>query len=67
MNTPIDYSSRYSFGHFCCHDGVTLYFSVKFPSIAPEKTRNGHFSIYVNSFPLSEVKTTKKMKEENFD
>ena len=45
--------------HVRCHDGVTLYFSVKFPSIAPEKTRNGHFSIYVNTFPLSEVKITK--------
>ena len=32
--------------HVRYHDGVTLYFSVKFPSVAPKKTRNGHFSIY---------------------
>ena len=27
-----------------CHDGVTLYFSMKFPSVAPKKTGNGYFS-----------------------
>ena len=32
--------------HVRCHDGVTLYFSVKFLSVVPKKTRNGHFSIY---------------------
>ena len=32
--------------HVSCHDGVTLYFSVKFPSVVPKKTRNGHFLIY---------------------
>ena len=32
--------------HVRCHDGVTLYFSVKFPSVVPKKTRNGHYSIY---------------------
>ena len=32
--------------HVRCHDGVTLYFSMKFPSVTPKKTRNGHFSIY---------------------
>ena len=32
--------------HVCCHVSVTLYFSLKSPSVAPEKTRNGHFSIY---------------------
>ena len=32
--------------HVCCHDGVTLYFSMKFPLVAPKKTRNGNFSIY---------------------
>ena len=26
--------------HVRCHDGVTLYFTVKFPSVAPKKTRN---------------------------
>ena len=25
--------------HVSCHDGVTLYFSVMFPSVAPKKTR----------------------------
>ena len=29
--------------HVRYHDGVTLYFSVKFPSVAPKKTRNGYF------------------------
>ena len=42
--------------HVHYHDGVTLYFSMKFPSVAPKKTRNGRF-------PLSEVKTTKNKKE----
>ena len=32
--------------HVRCHDGVTLYFSVKFPSVVPKKTRNGHFLTY---------------------
>ena len=53
--------------HVRYHDGVTLYFSMKFPSVAPKKTRNG----YDSRFPLSEVKTTKNKKEikkeENFD
>ena len=30
--------------HVSYHDGVTLYFSLKFPSVAPKKTRNGYFS-----------------------
>ena len=29
--------------HVRCHNNVTLYFSMKFPSVAPKKTRNGHF------------------------
>ena len=32
--------------HVRRNDGTTLYFSMKFPSIAPKKTRNGHFWIY---------------------
>ena len=32
--------------HVPCHDGLTLYFSMNFLSVAPKKTRNGHFSIY---------------------
>ena len=30
--------------HVRHHDGVTLYCSVKFPSVAPKKTRNGYLS-----------------------
>ena len=30
--------------HVRYHDGVTLYFSTKFPSVAPKKTGNGYFS-----------------------
>ena len=30
--------------HVHYHDGMTLYFSMKFPSVAPKKTRNGYFS-----------------------
>ena len=29
--------------HVCCHDGVTLYFSTKFPSVAPKKKKNWTF------------------------
>ena len=29
--------------HVRCHDGVTLYFSMKFPSVAPEKTKKWTF------------------------
>ena len=50
--------------HVRYHDGVTLYFSMKFPSVAPKKTRNGHFSIYQQISAHSEVKTTKKKKKE---
>ena len=32
--------------HVRCQDGVTLYYSMKFSSVAPKKTRNGQFSIY---------------------
>ena len=30
--------------HVRYHDGVTLYFFMKFPSVAPKKTGNGYFS-----------------------
>ena len=36
--------------HVSCHDGVTLHFSVKFPSVAPKKTRNGYFSYMSEDF-----------------
>ena len=45
-------------------DGVTLYFSVKFPSVAP-KRREMDILIDVSTFPLSEARTTKKKKEDN--
>ena len=57
--------------HVRCHDGVTLYFSVKFLSVVPKKTRNGHFSIYQQiSRILSKNNQKKKKKgerEKNFD
>ena len=31
--------------HVSYYDGVRLYFPMKFPSVAPKKTRNGHFWI----------------------
>ena len=35
--------------HVRYHDGVTLSFSLKFPSAAPKKKRNGYFS-YMSEF-----------------
>ena len=48
--------------HVRCHDGVTLYFSMKFPSVAPKKTRNGHFSIYQQISAHSKWKQQKKKR-----
>ena len=36
--------------HVRYHDGVTLYFSMKFPSVAPKKTRNECFSLMSADF-----------------
>ena len=47
--------------HVRYDDGVTLYFSVKFPSVAP-KRREMDILIDVSTFPLSEARTTKKKK-----
>ena len=47
--------------HVRCHDGVTLYFSMKFPSVAPKKTRNGHFW-YTSSFPRILSKNNRKKR-----
>ena len=44
--------------HVRCHDGVTLYSSKKFPSIAPKKTRNG----YISRFPRILSKNNQKKK-----
>ena len=41
------------------HDGVTLYFSVKFPSVAP-KTRNGYFSFMSVDFLFLKENQKKK-------
>ena len=46
--TPVNCHKRERY-----HDGVTLYFSMKFLSIAPKKTRNGHFWIYQQISPHS--------------
>ena len=46
--------------HVRCHDGVTLYFSVKYPSVVPKKTRNGHFSIYQQ---ISRILSKNKQKK----
>ena len=48
--------------HVRCHDGVTLYFSVKFPSVAP-KTRNGYFSFVSADFRFLKEKPKKKRKK----
>ena len=46
--------------HVRYHDGVTLYFSMKFPSVAPKKTRNGNLSIHQQISALSKLKQSKK-------
>ena len=53
--------------HVRYHDGVTLYFSVKFPSVAPKKTRNGYFSYMLADFRFLKQKQPKNKKEENLD
>ena len=42
------------------HDGVTLYFSMKFPSVAPKKTGNGYFSYMSADFRFLKEKQPKK-------
>ena len=48
--------------HVRCHDGVTLYVSVKFLSVVPKKTRNGHFSIYQQISRILSKNNQKKKK-----
>ena len=48
--------------HVHYHDGVTLYFSVKFPSVAPKKTRNRYFSYMSADFSFLRQKQPKKKK-----
>ena len=40
--------------HVRCHDGVTLYSSVKIPSVAPKKTTNRYFSYMSADFHFLE-------------
>ena len=50
MNTPIDYSSRYSFGHFCCRvkQGKRLYeFLQKRTDSGTETTHLAGYNILV--------------------
>ena len=53
------------------HDGVTLYFSVKFPSVASKKTRNGYFSYMSADFRAFSSKNNQNKKkqknQENLD
>ena len=52
------------------HDGVTLYFSVKFPSVAPEKWREMDiFHIYqqISIFWNKNNQKKKEKKRGNFD
>ena len=54
--------------HVRYHDGVTLYFSVKFPSVASKKTRNGYFSYMSADFrAFSSKNNKKKTNQENLD
>ena len=52
--------------HVRYHDGVTLYFSMKFPSVAPKKTGNRYFSYMLADFRFLKWKQPKK-KEENLN
>ena len=50
VNTPIDYSSRYSFGHFCCQvkQGKRLSeFLQKYTYSGPETTHLAGYNILV--------------------
>ena len=54
--------------HVRYHDGVTLYFSMKFPSVASKKTRNGNFSYISADFrAFSSKNNNKKKNQENLD
>ena len=48
--------------HVRYHDGVTLYFSVKFLSVAPKKTRNWYFSYMSADFRALWSKKNRKKK-----
>ena len=53
MNTPIDYSSRYSFGHFCCRvkQGKLLSeFFQKYPDSGTETTHLAGYNIVVYKY-----------------
>ena len=48
--------------HVRYHDGVTLYFSVKFLSVTPKKTRNWYFSYISADFRALRSKNNRKKK-----
>ena len=48
--------------HVRYHDGVTLYFSVKFLSVTPKKTRNWYFSYMSADFRALWSKNNRKKK-----
>ena len=48
--------------HVGYHDGVTLYFSMKFPSVAPKKTGNRYFSYMSADFRFLKWKQPKKRR-----
>ena len=48
--------------HVRCHDGVTLYFSVKFLSVAPKRREIDIFPLCQQISAHSEVKTTEKKR-----
>ena len=46
MNTPIDYSSRYSFGHFCCRVKQGKRLSEFLQKYTDSGTENTHLAGY---------------------
>ena len=46
--------------HVRYHDGVTLYFSMKFPSVTPKKKGNGYFSYMSADFRFLKLKQPKE-------
>ena len=46
MNTPIDYSSRYSFGHFCCRVKQGKRLSEFLQKYSDSGTETTHLAVY---------------------
>ena len=47
MNTPIDYSSRYNFGHFCCRVKRSSEFLQKYTDSGTETNHLAGYNILV--------------------